>query len=47
VEWLKVKALSSNPSTTKKKKKEKKETVLVALVAYKYKRWKMVYHENH
>jgi hypothetical protein len=25
VEWLKVKALSSNPSTTKKKKKKKKE----------------------
>jgi ribosomal protein S21 len=25
VEWLKVKALSSNPSTTKKKKKRKKE----------------------
>jgi hypothetical protein len=27
VEWLKVKALSSNPSTTKKKKKSQRQTI--------------------
>jgi hypothetical protein len=28
VEWLKVKALSTNPSTAKKKRKEKENTII-------------------
>jgi hypothetical protein len=34
VEWLKVKALSSNPSTTKNKKKKKKKRIQFCVLVF-------------